>query len=137
MRDFWNNMDYKEQRTFIFQCVMAFAMVLSLVYLIYLSFKVSNMIEDQTVKTTLNYITSYFAVLSSMMAFMIVTLFDLYHVTMKKLSRQDQKIRTILLRDYDEVLCEYCYCRNVVQELELDEWLKDNPEFAKDKPIEE
>lgn len=103
----------------------------------YLSGRVADLIQDETAKTALNYLTSYGAILVSMMAFMIVTLFDLYHVTVKELDRIDTRIHAILLRDYNDVLCEYCYCRDIVQELELGEWLKDNPEFAKDKPIEE
>ena len=134
---FWSSMDRKEKRSFIFQCITMCCIIIALIYMLYLSGRVTDLIQDETAKTALNYLTSYGAILCSMMAFMIVTLFDLYHVTVKELNMIDTRIHAILLRDYNDVLCEYCYCRDIVQELELGEWLKDNPEFAKDKPIEE
>lgn len=134
---FWSSMDRKEKRSFIFQCITMCCIIIALIYMFYLSGRVADLIQDETAKTALNYLTSYGAILVSMMAFMIVTLFDLYHVTVKELNMIDTRIHAILLRDYNDVLCEYCYCRDIVQELELGEWLKDNPEFAKDKPIEE
>ena len=134
---FWSSMDKKEKRSFIFECITIFCIIIALIYMLYLSGRVTDLIQDETAKTALNYLTSYGAILCSMMAFMIVTLFDLYHVMVKKLNMIDTRILEIMLRDYDEVLCDNCYCRDIVQELELGEWLKDNPEFAKDKPIEE
>lgn len=132
---------FSNRRTFILQCVLVFAMVVGLISMIYLSVKVSDIMTDETVKTIVNYLTSYLAILSSMMAFTIITLFDLYRTMVRRMNLQDERIRMILLRDYDEKLCDYCYCRNKVQELEMSEWQKEQEAKQKqnkpNKPIEE